>query len=132
MSKKSGPLSGLKILVVDDEANVREMLKITLESYNYRAISANDGIEAIATYTTYQDDIRAVLIDMMMPLMDGLTAVRELKRLNSDVKTIVSSGLVSSERAAQFADIGVRSFLAKPYTATELLDTLQQVLRAEI
>jgi PAS domain S-box-containing protein len=120
------------ILIVDDEPWIQEVARMILEDHNYQTLAVSSGAEAIDLYAKHQPEIQVVLIDMMMPLMDGLTAVRELKRLNSDVKTIVSSGLVSSERAAQLTDIGVRAFLAKPYTATELLDTLQQVLRAEI
>jgi PAS domain S-box-containing protein len=123
---------GELILIVDDEPLIQEVARTILEDYNYQTLAVSSGAEAIDLYARHQQEIQVVLIDIMMPLMDGLTAVRELKRLNSDVKTIVSSGLVSSERAAQFADIGVRAFLAKPYTATELLDTLQKVLRAEI
>lgn len=117
---------GELILVVDDEANVRELLKITLESYNYRAISANDGIEAIAAYTTYQDDIRAVLIDMMMPLMDGTTAIQVLQQINPDIKIIACSGVATSGSLKQSA--GVKAFLPKPFTATDLLNTLSRVL----
>ena len=120
------------ILIVDDEPWIQEVARTILEDHNYQTLAVSSGAEAIDLYARHQQEIQVVLIDMMMPLMDGLTAVRELKRLNSHVKTIVSSGLVSSERAAQLTDIGVRAFLAKPYTATELLETLQQVLRAEI
>jgi PAS domain S-box-containing protein len=120
------------ILIVDDEPLIQEVARTILEDHNYQTLAVSSGAEAIDLYARYLQEIQVVLIDSMMPLMDGLTAVRGLKRLNSHVKTIVSSGLVSSERAAQFTDLGVRAFLAKPYTATELLDTLQKVLMAEI
>ncbi len=118
---------GELILVVDDEANIRETLKITLESFNYRVITANDGIEAIATYTTHQDDIRAILIDIMMPLMDGTTTIQVLQQINPDIKIIACSGVApngSLDRAA-----GVKAFLPKPFTAVDLLNTLHRVLK---
>ena len=67
-------------------------------------------------------------MDIMMPLMDGLTAARYLQSLNPQVKIVIASGLVSSERAAQIAELGIQAFLAKPYTAQALLETIKQVL----
>ncbi len=118
---------GELILIVDDEANIREMLQITLESYNYRTIVATNGIEAIAAYTTHQDRIKAVVLDIMMPLMDGTTVISELQQFNpSPVKIIACSGLVTSNSLRNMA--GVKAFLAKPFTAEDLLNTLHRVL----
>jgi two-component system, cell cycle sensor histidine kinase and response regulator CckA len=120
---------GELILIVDDEANIRETLKLTLESYNYRAIVVNDGIEAIAAYANHQDDIRAVLIDMMMPLMDGTTAIQTLQKFNPQIKIIACTGLADSGSPNQVAD--VKAFLPKPFTAADLLNTLHRVLKEE-
>jgi PAS domain S-box-containing protein len=119
---------GELILIVDDEANIREMLQITLESYNYRTIVANNGIEAIAAYTTHQDDIKAVVLDIMMPLMDGTSTIEALQQFNANrqVKIIACSGLVTSTSLRQM--VGVKAFLAKPFTAEDLLKTLDRVL----
>jgi PAS domain S-box-containing protein len=70
--------------IVDDETNIREMLKITLESYNYRTISASNGVEAIAADAIDRDRIQVVVLDIMMPLMDGTTVIRGLQQLNVD------------------------------------------------
>jgi two-component system, cell cycle sensor histidine kinase and response regulator CckA len=119
---------GELILIVDDEANIRDMLKIVLESYNYRTISANNGIEAIAAYTTHQDEIAVVVLDIMMPLMDGTTAIQALQELAPDrpVKIIACSGLVTSNSLRKMT--GVKAFLAKPFTAEDLLKTLHQTI----
>ncbi|OKH45575.1 hypothetical protein NIES2101_26345 [Calothrix sp. HK-06] len=61
------------ILVVDDELSIRETVKLSLEINNYNMFTASDGIEAIALYAQYKTKIRVVLMDMMMPEMDGLT-----------------------------------------------------------
>src|SRR5437868_2550108 len=84
---------GELILVVDDEAAIREIAKSTLETYGYRAFTASDGTEAIAVYAQHRDEIKAVLTDMMMPYMDGPATIRALKKLNPAVKIIASSGL---------------------------------------
>ncbi|WP_088242410.1 CBS domain-containing protein, partial [Calothrix rhizosoleniae] len=87
---------GELILVVDDEEAIREISKAILETHNYRVLTASDGIEAIALYAQSQNEIDAVLIDMMMPSMGGKTAIRTLKKINPQVKIIAVSGLVSN------------------------------------
>ncbi len=116
------------ILIVDDEPLIQEVAKTILEYQDYQTLVASSGAEAIELYTQHPQSIQVILIDMMMPSMDGLTLVRALQQLNPDVKTIITSGLVSSRQVAQLASLGVREFLAKPYTATDLLDTVQRVL----
>lgn len=71
---------GELILVADDEVHIRETLKIILETQKYQVILAGDGVEAIAAYAQHQRNIKVVFIDMMMPLMDGLTAIRALQK----------------------------------------------------
>lgn len=121
---------GELILVVDDESAIREVTKASLEIYNYRAIAACDGVEAVALYTKHQADISVVLTDMMMPVMDGPTTIRTLKQINPDVKVIAISGLSSSDKLAAAASIGVTDFLSKPFSAKELLQTLSSILNA--
>ncbi|WP_315786551.1 ATP-binding response regulator [Fischerella sp. JS2] len=121
--------NGELVLVVDDEAKILETTKISLETYNYRVITAKDGIEAIALYAQYQDDISIVLMDMMMPLMDGVTTTRTLQKINSQVKIIAVSGLATNDKL--MGNAAVKGFLAKPYTTKELLQTLHSVLHQE-
>ncbi|MDM9380611.1 response regulator [Chlorogloeopsis sp. ULAP01] len=117
------------VLVVDDEAQILETTKISLETYNYKVLTASDGIEAIALYAQYQDEISLVLVDMMMPSMDGATTIRALQKINPLVKIIAVSGLAPSDRLAGFA--AVKSFIAKPYTTRELLQNLHNILCQE-
>lgn len=116
--------NGELILVVDDEDSIRDITKTSLETHNYKAITASDGIEAIALYAEHRDEISVVLTDMLMPSMDGLTTIRTLKKINPNVKIIAVSGLASTEKVNAAADIGVKAFLSKPYTAKQLLQTI--------
>jgi two-component system, cell cycle sensor histidine kinase and response regulator CckA len=120
--------NGELILVVDDESSIQEITKASLEAYNYKILTASDGIEAIAIYAEHRDEISAVLIDMMLPVLDGLTAIRTLQKINPQIKIIATSGLMSSTKLAAAIDNGVKTFLPKPYTVKELLHTLQAVL----
>ena len=70
------------IFLVDDEEAIREVTKAILENYNYQSITAKNGMEAITIYAQYQDQIKVVLMDMMMPEMDGNTVIRTLKTIN--------------------------------------------------
>jgi len=114
------------ILVVDDEMSINEITKITLETYNYQVITANDGIEALAIYAEYKDKIAVVLMDIMMPTMDGTTIIPLLKRMNPDVYVIAMSGLNSTEVVTQVQKLGFQDFLSKPFTTKELLCALQK------
>ena len=119
------------ILVVDDELAIREITKISLETYNYKVLTASDGIEATTLYAQQKNNISVVLMDMMMPSMDGATTIRILQKMNQQIKIIAASGLVSSERVSVAMGTGVKAFLSKPYTSQELLKTLHSVLIAK-
>ncbi len=119
---------GETILVVDDEAPVREITRTALETFGYRVLVAREGAEAVELYVAHQDEVAAVLTDMMMPLMDGPAAIRALQNINPRITIIASSGLADGERAAA-AELGVAAFLPKPYTAERLLKTLDSALR---
>jgi two-component system, cell cycle sensor histidine kinase and response regulator CckA len=117
---------GELILVVDDESLIREITETTLSAYNYRVITASDGVEALALYVKHQDEISLVLTDLMMPSLGGLAIVRTLVKIDPKIKIIAFSGLESNSKLAEAA--GVCKFLSKPYTTKDLLDTINQVL----
>lgn len=118
---------GELILVVDDEDSIRDITKKSLESYNYKAITASDGIEAIALYAEHRNEISVVLTDIIMPMMDGLTTIRTLQKINPQVKIIAVSGLISNDKVNTITEVGIKAFLSKPYTAKQLLQTIGDV-----
>jgi PAS domain S-box-containing protein len=122
--------NGELILVVDDEAGIRKITQTSLESYGYKALTASDGIEAIAQYAQHRNEISVVLVDMMMPSMDGPTTIRMLQKINPQIDIIGVSGLVSSDKVSVAMKAGVKMFLSKPYTAKDLLKTLGEVLNS--
>ncbi|HEY9749659.1 MAG TPA: ATP-binding protein, partial [Allocoleopsis sp.] len=130
---KSPPLSNGNeewILVVDDEAEILETTKISLESYNYHVLTAHDGIEAISLCARHKHQIAVALVDMMMPSMDGPTTIQTLQKINPQIKAIATSGFISNDKLREAN--GIPNFIAKPYTIQELLQTLQTVLRQPI
>ena len=122
---------GELILVVDDEATIREITKASLETHNYQVITANDGIEAIALYVQNQTKVAAILMNMMMPSMSGSIAIRTLQTIDPEIKIIAVSGRNFSEQAFRDREITVKAFLAKPYNTATLLRTMNEVLHGE-
>ena len=118
--------NGELILIVDDEEAIREVTKMSLENYNYKTMLASDGIGAIALYGKYQQEISVVIMDMMMPNLDGMTTISTLKSLNPLVKIIATSGLLDNRQIA--LDVDVQQFLLKPYTIRQLLQMLTNLL----
>ncbi|MBE9199206.1 MULTISPECIES: PAS domain-containing sensor histidine kinase [unclassified Nodularia (in: cyanobacteria)] len=124
--------NGELILVVDQEAAITQITKTTLEIHNYRVLIANNGIEALSLYTQHQKDIQLVLIDMMMSSMTGGTAIRTLQIINPQVQILAMSGFAAAEALVQTTVTGIQGFLAKPFTADELLNCISNVLMAKM
>ena len=116
------------VLVVDDEAPIREITEASLDAYNYRVLTAADGPAAIALYAQQQTDISLVIVDMMMPLMDGAMITRVLQKINPKVNIIAVSGLPYDQLEASLAGLGIQRFLSKPYTIQELLQSVHDTL----
>lgn len=119
---------GELILIVDDEEAIRTTTRQTLEALDYRTLVAADGVEAVALYTQHNAEIAVVLTDMMMPIMDGPTTIQMLQRINPEVKIIAASGVSHLGGPARVAEMGVRHFLPKPYSAQTVMTTLNLVL----
>ncbi len=123
--------NGELVLMVDDEAAICETTKTSLETYAYKVLTASGGIEAIALYAQHKNEISVVMMDMMMPVMDGPTTTRMLQKINPAVKIIAVSGLSSSDKVSLAMGVGVKAFVSKPYTAQELLKTINEVLNSK-
>ena len=117
---------GELVLVVDDDTTILDITRHTLENFGYRALVAEDGAQAIGLYALQRDEIAVVLTDMMMPVMDGAALVKALRRINPAVRIVATSGVQGNEAAA--AEAGVKHFLAKPFTAADLLALLRRAL----
>lgn len=121
--------SGQTILIVDDEASVREVSKRILEKHGYKVILAGDGAEAIAVYASGPAKPDVVLSDINMPVMDGMALARALVRIDSQVRIVAVSGAPGQANTSHLAAMGVRRFIAKPYTANVLLRAIADVLQ---
>src|SRR6266545_4028977 len=108
--------NGELVLVIDDENAIREVARETLSAFGYRVIVAGDGAEAMAVFAAHRDEVKVVMTDMMMPYMDGPATI---------------SGLKAEDKISDAAQLGVKTFLPKPYTAEKLLKTVAAALKEE-
>ena len=115
---------GELVLVVDDEEVIRELTREILEKNGYRVLLASDGTQALTLYARRRDEIAVVLIDMVMPVLDGPATVRGLIAEDPSVRVVVSSGSgVTSSLVS-----GARHFVPKPYTLAALLRAIRGAL----
>ncbi|HPC16569.1 MAG TPA: PAS domain S-box protein [Candidatus Hydrogenedentes bacterium] len=116
------------ILVVDDEAIVRDLAADALGGKGFEVITACDGVEGVALFRNREKDLRAVVLDLTMPNMDGLEAFSEMRRINASVPVILSSGYNEQDATERFAGKGLAGFLHKPYRVEDLLDAVARVV----
>jgi two-component system cell cycle sensor histidine kinase/response regulator CckA len=117
--------NGELILVIDDEMAIRDVTAATLKSYGYRVLIAADGSEGIALYAQ-NPDVAVVLTDMLMPVLDGPTTIRALRKLNPHVRIIGMSGYTRQRMNEAAPDL----LLQKPFRAADLLHAISSTLSA--
>lgn len=127
--KEQLPLGhGELLLVVDDEAFIREMTKAALEAHGYNVLLAENGFEALSKFRQHQRDIRLVITDIAMPEMDGHAAIREIRKISPAMKIIGISGLAGAEDLKKTAAPDTQAFLTKPFSVEQLLTILEKHL----
>jgi two-component system, cell cycle sensor histidine kinase and response regulator CckA len=121
---------GELILFVDDDRSVREMVIPALTEHGYRVVGAANGAEALAVHNQYEREIRLILTDMAMPVMDGTDLLSILHRRNPQLPVIVMSGTYDPEKAP--LPTAVTAFLAKPFRLEQLLSVVAGALQRKI
>ena len=116
------------ILVVDDDELVLRMAADALQAVGYTVITATNGQEGVDLYQQHQDSIKAVLLDMAMPIMSGREAFIEMQRINPAVKVLLASGFLKDNRVEEILALGVKDFLHKPYTVTSLAPAINKII----
>lgn len=119
------------VLLVDDEETIRALGKKMLEKIGFDVLVASDGKEALQIYGRHKDEIDLVLLDLTMPRMNGEETFRELRRIDSNVNVLISSGYTESEITSRFAGKGLAGVVQKPYTMSMLKEHLRRALNKE-
>jgi len=124
--KDSDPLVESLILVVDDEARVRESVRVILQDEGFSVLEAADGPEALSKVSSEKPD--GVLLDIWMPGMDGLETLKGIKQLDRELPVVIMSGHGTIETAIQAAKLGAFDFLEKPLSIDRLSLVLKNAL----
>ncbi len=124
------PGQGQTILIVDDEAAILQVTSAALERAGYRVLTASEGTAAIALFSQHHSEISAVLLDVMMPGLDGLRTLDELRRIDPNVRVVTCSGLRTTQREAEALEHGAFAFLPKPFSDVQLLEVLGNAIRS--
>ena len=108
------------VLLIDDEKNIRLSVGEMLEQLQYSVLSASNGPEGVNIYEHNQQEIVLVLLDMIMPMMNGYDTLLKLREINSEVKIVISSGYTKEKDMELLQEAGINGFIRKPYRLEEL------------
>jgi len=119
---------GRTVLVIDDEDIIAEMACDMLNSIGFNVLTAKNGFEGLELYKEKKDTIEVVLLDLVMPGMNGITCFSNLIHINPEIKVIISSGMGEHEKKDELLKMGVMGYLEKPYSMKGISRTLEQIL----
>ena len=118
--------SEVRVLVVDDEPGMRDMLSFELGSQGYKVFTAGDGLEAITVVRAQMIDL--VISDIKMPRMDGVAALAEIKKINPNIEVIMATDFGTIETAVDAMKNGAYDFIQKPYNLDEISALVEKAL----
>ena len=116
---------GVKVLIVDDAAFMRMMIKNILSKSGYDIVGeAENGVQAVAKFKELKPDL--VTMDITMPEMDGITAVKEIKKLDPTAKIIMCSAMGQQAMVIDAIQAGAKDFIVKPFQPNRVLEAVQK------
>ncbi|HEX7058032.1 MAG TPA: response regulator [Bacilli bacterium] len=116
-----------KILIVDDAAFMRMMIKDILSKNGFEVVGeANDGSQALEKYRELKPDL--VTMDITMPEMDGITALKEIKKIDSNAKVIMCSAMGQQAMVIDAIQAGAKDFIVKPFQADRVIEAIKKTL----
>lgn len=116
-----------KVLIVDDAAFMRMMIKDILTKNGFEVVGeAQDGVQAVEKYQELNPDL--VTMDITMPEKDGITALKEIKALNSDAIIIMCSAMGQQAMVIDAIQAGAKDFIVKPFQAERVIEAIQKAL----
>lgn len=118
-----------KILIVDDAVFIRTKMTQMLETSGHTLLEAKDGKEAIELYRKEMPDL--ILMDITMPELDGISAVREIKQINPSAKIIMCSSMGQQSKIVESIEAGAIDFIIKPYKDTQMMNAINRILETQ-
>ena len=117
-----------RVLVVDDEASIRELLSKTLALAEYDVDTSPDGPAALDRLRTSADGYDLLIADLKMPGMDGLTLIRQVRRISAELPIIIITGFSTESSAIEAVNLGVAGYLTKPFRVPQVLAAAAKAL----
>ncbi len=117
-----------KIMVVDDEEDIRNVTKEMLEHYGYQVLLAKDGKESVERYAEKRKEVGLVVLDLSLPYLKGEDVMKKIMEINPDARVIVSSGSPDEERIKMLLKLGAKAFIRKPFPFEKLLRLIRNIL----
>jgi two-component system chemotaxis response regulator CheY len=119
-----------RILITDDTIFTRTVLKSILSANGFKNfVEAGNGEEAVKLYKSHQPDV--VLMDITMPIMDGLTALKEIRAIDPQAKVIMCTALGQKNMVVEAIQSGARDFIVKPFQSNRVLESVNRILEVE-
>ena len=116
------------ILLVDDEPEVGVLTQLILCEEGYKVVTAQDGDQAIAIFEKLVAHISLVILDLIMPSMDGEDVFNRLRELDPAISVVLSSGFTNQEKLERMLARGLRGFIPKPFTQQRLLEQVREIV----
>nr|WP_319396944.1 response regulator [uncultured Desulfobacter sp.] len=116
------------VLLVDDEERILNVGRTICKALGYTVFTADSGEKALKIYEEKKSDINVVVLDMIMPGMDGLEVFMALKKINSDIKVLLSTGYAIDENAQEMLRQGCKGYILKPYSVVDFSHKLREIL----
>ncbi len=123
-------LKGRKVLVVDDEKDVRDVTRRLLESFGAKVVTAINGMEALALFRQKHDEYDVVIIDITMPDMSGIEVLKSMRAISENTPMVLASGYSEEESLSGLDGNQADGFVHKPCTASELASTLASAIKS--
>lgn len=119
-----------KVLIIEDAAFIRRMLRSMLEKNNYRVVGeAENGLVGLDLFVARRPDV--VLLDIVMPVMDGVECLKQLKKFDPNVNVVICSTVDDPKTVQDVFHLGIRDFITKPVREERLMKTLENICSGE-
>jgi DNA-binding NtrC family response regulator len=116
------------VLVIEDEPIMRKIAVKVLKNAGYEVITAEDGRKGIALFKKYQDDIILVLLDMVLPKMQGKDVFIEVSKIKPGVNVLLNTGFSKDKQVDELFNLGVKHFIEKPYSLENLTKAINKAI----
>lgn len=118
-------LKTLKILIVEDEKRLAQLLKEAINDSFYKVVIAKDGTEGLKKYKSFKPDI--IITDIMMPKLDGLDMTIKIKEIDSNIPIIILSAHSDKEKLLKAIDVGINKYFIKPFDPDEVIEHIKKL-----